>query len=137
MGKTIIKKRIELNATIKTILGIIISSIIGVTVSLLLSVIFSYILSKSPEVSKFIGLYFVISVLSGAFVCGFTGNKLLNFRGIVSGLICSLPFSIFILLIMLVTSNGILSGISVLLFVFIIVFSLFGGIVSSNMKRRK
>lgn len=137
MGKKIIKKRIELNTPIKTILNIIISSLIGAIVSLLLSIIFSYILSKSPEVSGFITIYLIISVLSGAFICGFIGNKLLYFRGIVSGLICSFPFLLIILCIMLIASDGMLSGLSVLLYLFIIFFSLFGGIISSNMKRRK
>lgn len=137
MGKKIIKKRIELNTPIKTILNIVISSLIGAVVSLLLSIIFSYILSKSPEVSGFITIYLIISVLSGAFICGFFGNKLLHFRGIVSGLICSFPFLLIILCIMLIASDGMLSGLSVLLYLFIIFFILLGGIVSSNMKRRK
>ena len=137
MGKKTIKKRIELNTSIKTILNIIISSLIGAVVALLLSIIFSYILSKSPEVSGFISIYLIISVLSGAFICGFIGNKLLLFRGIVSGLICSFPYLLIILCIMLIASDGMLSGLSVLLYLFIIFFSLSGGIVSSNMKRRK
>jgi putative membrane protein (TIGR04086 family) len=137
MGKKIIKKRFEANNSINIVLRILLSSLIGVSVSLLLSIIFSYILSKSPEINDFITIYFIISVLSGAFVCGFTGYMLLRFRGIVSGLICSFPYLLIILSIMLIASDGILSVISLLLYLFIVFFSLIGGIVSSNMKRRK
>lgn len=137
MGKKIAKKHIELSAPIKTLLGILISCSIGVVVSLVLSVLFSYILSKSPEITKFISVYFIISVLSGAFVCGFSGSKLLSFKGIVSGFICSFPFSILIASVMLFASNGQLSVFSIILFIFIVVLCVIGGIVSANMKRRK
>lgn len=137
MDKKRTKKHMEFSAPIKNIIGILNSSLIGVLTSFLLSVFFSYILSKSPEISKFISLYFIISVLSGAFVCGFISSKLLNFKGIFSGLICSLPFAAVILSIMLFASSGQLSIITVVLLVFIVLLSVVGGIVSSNMKRRK
>ncbi len=137
MGKKVIKKRFEANNSINTVVKILLSSLIGVIVSLLLSIIFSFMLSKSPEINDFITIYFIFSVLSGAFVCGFTGYKLLHFRGIVSGLICSFPYLLIILSIMLIASDGMLSGLSILLYLFIVFFSLVGGIVSSNMKRRK
>ena len=137
MGKKFIKKRYEANNSIKTVLSILLSSLIGVLVSLLLSIIFSFILSKSPEINDFITIYFIISVLAGAFICGFAGYKILHFRGIVSGLICAFPYMLIILSIMLIASGGMLSGLSILLYLFIVFLSLVGGIVSSNMKRRK
>lgn len=137
MGKNRTKRHIELSNPIKIILGITISCSIGVFISFLISVIFSYILSNSPEISRFISIYFIISVLLGAFACGFVGSKLLNFKGLFSGLICSFPFTLIIFSIMLFASNGVLSALSAILFVFIIVICVLGGIVSSNMKRRK
>lgn len=132
-----IKKHIEFSLPVKTIIGISLSCIIGIVFSLLLSVFFSYILSKSPEISKFISAYFIISVLSGAFACGFAGSKLLDFKGIVSGIICSFPFSAIIFTIMFLVSDGKLSVYSMMLFLFIVVLCAAGGIVSANMKRRK
>lgn len=137
MGKNRTKKHVEFSAPIKNIIGIFISSLIGVLISFLLSVFFSYILSKSPEISNFISIYFIISVLSGAFTCGFASSKLLNFKGIFSGLICSLPFTAVTLSIMLFASSGQLSILTVVLLIFIVLLSVVGGIVSSNMKRRK
>ncbi len=137
MGKKNIKKRFVLNAPIKTVLGIIIPCFIGISVSLILSILFSYILSNSSEISEFISLYFIISVLSGAFICGFTGSKLLNLKGLFSGLICSIPFSLCTFLIMFIKSDNQLSISALILFLIILIISTVGGIVSSNMKRRK
>ncbi len=137
MVKKRTKRHLELSAPIKSVLGMSVSCLIGILISILLSIFFSYILSKSPEISKFISLYFIISVLSGAFACGFTASKLLNFKGLISGLICSLPFSIVILSIMLLASSGNLSVYSIIILVFIVVLCVIGGIVSSNIKRRK
>lgn len=137
MGKKISKRHIELGTPIKTLLGIIIPCMIGILVSFILSIFFSYVLSKSPEISKFISIYFIISVLSGAFFCGFSASKLLNFKGLISGLICSFPFLSLVLFVMLLASDGKLSVFSIVFLVFVIVVSVIGGIVSSNMKRRK
>ena len=137
MNKKRAKRHMELSAPIKTVLGILFPCLIGVFISILLSIFFSYILSKSPEISKSISLYFIISVLSGAFTCGFTASKLLNCKGLFSGLICSLPFSFVILSIMLLASDGNLSASSLIIICLIILLCVFGGIVSSNMKRRK
>ena len=131
------KRHTELSTPIKTVLGILISCSIGVFISIILSIFFSYILSKSPEISKFISIYFILSVLSGSFTCGFTASKLLNFKGLFSGLICSFPFSTVILSIMLFASNGTLSATSFIIICFIVLLCVIGGIVSSNMKRRK
>ena len=137
MNKKRTKRHMELSTPIKTVLGILFPCLIGVFISILLSIFFSYILSKSPEISKFISLYLIISVLSGSFICGFTASKLLNYKGLFSGLICSLPFSFVILSIMLLASDGNLSASSLIIICLIILLCVVGGIVSSNMKRRK
>ncbi len=137
MSKNNTKRRIELSEPIKSIVGIIISSLIGIAVSLILSIFFSYILSKSPEISSFISVYFIISVLFGAFVCGFLGSKLLQFKGLVSGMICSLLYLFITVFIMLFASNGKLSPFVAILLLFIVLFGIIGGITSANMKRRK
>ncbi len=137
MSKNNKKRRIELSGPIKTIVGISISCLIGIITSLLLSIFFSYILSKSPEISSFVSVYFVISVLLGVFISGFLGSKLLQFKGLISGLICSIPYSLTTIFIMLFASNGQLSPFVAILLIFIMIFGIIGGITSANMKRRK
>ncbi|MBQ8765626.1 MAG: TIGR04086 family membrane protein [Clostridia bacterium] len=137
MLKKINKKYSELSISTKTFIGILISALLGFTVSVLLSLLFSYILSNSPEVSSFINIYFIISILFGSFTCGFTGNKLLSFNGLLSGLTCSILYLVIIISFMLIFSDGNITLYSLVLFIFSIFVSVIGGIVSANMKRRK
>lgn len=137
MRKKLAKRYVESSMPVRVIMGIVLSCAIGFLVSFLLSVLFSYILSKSPEITNFISIYFIISVLSGSFVCGFIGSKVLYFKGIVSGLICSIFYSILVLSVMLFTSDGILSITIILLLIFIVLSSVVGGVTSANLKRRK
>ena len=137
MRKKLAKRYVESSMPVRVIMGIVLSCAIGFFVSFLLSVLFSYILSKSPEITNFIGIYFIISVLSGSFVSGFIGSKVLYFKGIVSGLICSVFYSILVLSVMLFTSDGNLSITFILLFIFIVFSSVIGGVTSANLKRRK
>lgn len=137
MLKKINKKYSELSMSVKTFIGIIISALFGFAVSVLLSLLFSYILSNSPEVSSFINIYFIISILFGAFICGFTGNKLLSFNGLLSGLMCSVLYLTIIISLMLIFSDGNIMAYSLVFFIFCVFVSIIGGIVSANMKRRK
>ncbi len=137
MKKNLVKNYNDLSTPIQIIIGITVSCLIGTISSIILSILFSYVISRSPVISNFISLYFIISVVFGAFVCGFLSSKLLKFKGIISGLISAFSFILLILLIMLIASNGSLSPYVILLVLFVVLFSIVGGIVSANMKRRK
>ena len=137
MLKKINKKYSELNVYVKNIIGIFISSLSGFCLSIVLSLIFSYILSKSYVIPDYIILFFIISVLIGAFLNGYIGNKLLKYNGLFSGLICSVLYTGLIILLMIFLSDLNLSVNSIILFIFVILFSVTGGIVSANIKRRK
>ncbi len=137
MIKNKLKRHVELSFSTKTFIGIVSSCLIGTIFTILLSIFFSYILSKSPEISSFISAYFIISVLSGSFVCGFIGSKLMQFKGLLSGLICSVPFLSIMFFIMIFACDGKIMPHVIILFLFIILFSIIGGITSANIKRRK
>ena len=137
MRRKIKKLQNEISLPIKTILGLIISSTVGVLTTVFISFLFSIILSNSAEISKYIGIYFIFSVIIGGMICGFCCTKFLCFKGIISGLISSISFSIFIFTIMLFNSDGSLNIYSLILLIIIIVSTTTGGIVSANTKRRK
>ncbi len=137
MRKKIFKNQREISFPVKTALGLIISSVIGIIVSLIVSLIFSYIISKSPIISKLSIIYFLGSIIIGSLVCGFLSNKMLSFKGLISGLISGIPLSTLIFLLMLSFSNGRLNTYSISVLVLILLSSTIGGIISANTKRRK
>ena len=137
MRKKSFKKFNELPMSVKNIIYIFISCFIGVLIALILSYIFSFILSHSQNLSKFTGIYFITSVIIGGFFCGFIGTKLLNFKGLISGLITSFPYSSIIFLLMMLLSRKMLNWYSIIFILGIIIITTIGGIISANTKRRK
>ncbi len=137
MRKKIVKKQNEIKFPIQSILGFIIPCFIGLITTIVFSLIFSAILSKSSEISNIYILYFVISIVLGGLFCGFISSKILNFKGLFSGLISSVPLSLFIYVTMLFFSNGKLSSYSFIVLPLILLSSTVGGIISANTKRRK
>ncbi len=137
MRKKISKKQKEISLPIKSILGLSVSCLIGAIITIIFSFLFSYILSKSPEISKISSLYFIVSILIGGLVCGFISTKLLSFKGLISGLLSSVPLTIIIFTIMLLFSNGRLNNFSVIVLFTILISTTIGGIISANTKRRK
>ena len=73
----------------------------------------------------------------GGFVCGFSGSSMLPFKGLVSGLMCCVPYTILMYILMFIFSDGKLSYSSLLLILVIIASSSIGGITNANIKRRK
>ncbi len=137
MRKKIVKKQNEIKLPIQNILGFIIPCLVGVVATVLSSFIFSAILSKSSEISNIYIFYFIISIILGGLFCGFISSKILNFKGLFSGLISGTPLSLIVFIIMLFFSNGRLNGYSIFVLVIILLSSTIGGIISANTKRRK
>lgn len=137
MQKKLSKRKNEISLPIKNLLSLLISTLLGTISSLLVSLIFSYILSNSAEISDYMFIYLIFSFIIGGFICGFFGSSMLQFKGLVSGLICCVPYTIVMYILMFIFSNGKLN-ISSLLSVFVIIISsVIGGITNANIKRRK
>ena len=63
------KSKSENMMPIQKIIITAVSGAVGTVISVLLTLIFSVVLSKSPTLSDKSGVYFIISVLLGGFVC--------------------------------------------------------------------
>lgn len=137
MSKKSSKINIEMSMPLKCFIGLIISSVIGILSTFFVSLIFSYLLSNSETITDYVFVYLIFSVIIGGFICGFLGSSFLPFKGLVSGLICSVPYTIIVYVIMFIFSQGNLNTYSFLLPIFIIVSSVVGGITRANLKRRK
>lgn len=137
MRKKIAKRKKELPVSTKNILGIILSSSIGFISIIVLTLISSIILTKSTALSNSTTIYFIGSVSIGSLITGFIASKKCEFKGIVCGIVASLPQMILVTIMMLVFSHGRLISKSAILFIGIALFSSIGGIISANTKRKK
>ncbi len=137
MRKKIAKRKNELPVSTKNIVGILLSSGIGLISIIILTLIASLILTKSSELTNSIAIYFIGSVTIGALITGFIASKKCEFKGLISGIISSLPLIFIITVIMLIFSHGRLMPETAILYVGIAIFSAIGGIISANTKRRK
>ncbi len=137
MRKKIAKRKKELPVSTKNILGILLASGIGFISIIIFTLIASLILTKSPVLTNSITIYFIGSVTIGALITGFISSKKCGFKGLVSGVVASLPLIFLIAVIMLIFSYGRLIPETAILYVGIAIFSAIGGIISANTKRRK
>ena len=137
MLKKTTKRKNEIPITTKNIVGIGVSSLVGLIIVVILTLFASAIISKSAVMTSSIGAYFIGCVMIGGIVVGFSASKMCEFKGIVSGVISSIPYSFGVTILMLIFSHGQLSSKTILLFIGIIICSTIGGIVSANTKRRK
>lgn len=137
MQKKLLKRKSEISLPVRNIIGICLSTLSGTISSLLVTVIFSYVLLNSAEISDYYFIYLMFSFIIGGFICGFSGSSTLQFKGIVSGLMCCVPYTIVMYILMFIFSNGKLNGISLLSVLVILISSVIGGITSANIKRRK
>ena len=95
------------------------------------------IISKTSILSGYLKIYFSICVGLGSIFGGFLSSKKCNFKGMLSGLLSSLPNSIIITIIMIVFSGGQLKESTIIIFLLIVICSILGGIIGANTKRRK
>ncbi len=131
------KPQKALSLSYKTILGLLFSTVIGFIATIIISLIFSFILSKSPEITGLSSIYFIVSIIVGGLICGFISTKILSLKGIFSGLISSVPLSVFVYSLMFFISNGKLNIYSFIIVFLILLSTTIGGIISANTKRRK
>ena len=137
MRKKIARRKKERPVPIKNAVGIAVASTVGIIFTVLLTLICSCILMKSEVLSDSVGIYFIACVLCGAFLNGFTASKKCTVKGIVAGLVGSIPFSLAIIIIMLFFTKGQLAFNTLFLCLGIILCSTIGGISGANTKRRK
>ena len=137
MQKNSIKSKKELPLYINNAINLFISSLIGILFTIALTFIFSFVLTHSETLSKITNLYFIVSVYSGGLICGFISTKLLSFKGFISGLLSSIPFSLIIVLLIIVISKQSLNLFTYIFIVGIVIICTIGGIISANTKRRK
>ncbi|MBR2953634.1 MAG: TIGR04086 family membrane protein [Clostridia bacterium] len=137
MQKKLSNRKNEISLPVKNILSFFLSTLFGTISSLLVSFIFSFILSNSAEISDYTFVYLIFSFIIGGFVCGFSGSSMLQFKGLVSGLMCCVPYTIVMYILMFIFSNGKLNASSLLSVLVIVISSSIGGMTNANIKRRK
>ncbi len=136
MLKNKLKRMSEMPNCLKVILGLFISSFVGLVLMLLLTLTVSYILKDTELLPDSLILHFLFCEYAGCFLCGFISNKILPFKGIISGLVCGTVLTVIISIIVYFVSSRHLTMLSLVIFTGILV-SVAGGIVSANIKRRK
>lgn len=134
MGKKIGKRK-EYPDLIKNLIGMCIAASIGIASCCIFTAIFSYILSKSQQISSNLGLYLIISAGIGAFFCGVISAKKCKLKGIISGAVSALPYSLIITVILLFTGGGQLIDKTGFIYLTVIILSILGGIMGANTKR--
>ncbi len=137
MRKKISKRKNELPITTKNIIGILISCAVGLFTVVVSTLFISLILTKSSVISNSIGGFFIGCNMVSALITGFIASKQCNFKGMISGLITSIPYSLGITIIMLFFSHGQLNLKTIVLYLGIVICSVLGGIISANTKRRR
>ncbi len=136
LKKKISKRKVSLSIPISNLLGLLFSSGIGIITIVLLSLFVSYIFSKSANFPSYTGVYFCGCVGLGSIIGGFISAKKCNFKGFISGFICSFITLLFITVLMLFFTDGKLNEKTLILFLIIIICSTVGGIISANTKKR-
>ncbi len=137
MPKKLCNRKNDISLPVKNILNFVASTIFGTVSSLLISLLISIILSKSAKILDYTFIYLIFTFIIGGFVCGFSGSSMLPYKGIISGLICCVPYTIVMYIIMFISSNGKLNSSSLLSVIIILISSSIGGITKANIKRRK
>ena len=137
MRKKNFKRKNEMSLPLKNIIDLMISSVIGVIFTVFLTFVISFIISKSENLPNYTAVLFLLCVAIGNTLGGFIASKKCNFKGIISGILCSIPNSIIITIIMLFFTDGKISEKTIILFFIVLIFSTIGGIVGANTKRRK
>lgn len=137
MRKKIAKRKKELPVSTKNIIGIPLASAVGFISIIILTLISSIILTKSTALTNSTAIYFIGSVSIGSLITGFIASKKCEFKGLISGIVASLPLMFFITVVMLIFSNGRLIFETIVLLIGVVLFSAIGGIISANTKRRK
>lgn len=137
MRRNIAKRKKDVSTFTKNFIGIILSSSIGFTSIIIFTLLSSLILSKTPVLTNSLLIYFIASVAIGSLLTGFVASKKCEFKGLISGALASLPLIFYITIIMLIFSKGRLINETIILFIGILIFSISGGIISANTKRRK
>ena len=137
MRKKMLKRKNDMSATTKNIMGIVMSAVIGTVISLILSLVFSYIFANVEILTNSVSAIFIVCIMFGEFFCGIFSSRLTAFKGIISGVLSSILYSLIITVIMLFFANGRLSTNTLFLYIGILVVGIIGGICGANIKRRK
>lgn len=137
MRKKLSKKKKEMPLVTQNIIGILLSCFIGLVMTVIFTGLLSIALTKSSVITDTVGAYFIGCVMLGAVIAGFIASKRCTFKGILSGFVSSILYSLFVTVVMLFFSNGQINSKTVFLYAGIILCSVIGGILSANTKRRK
>lgn len=130
-------KRKEYPVFVEKFVGIMLSTVVGVIITFLLSFLLSFIINKSEKIPENLCWHLLGIIIIGSFTNGFISTFRCKLKGIVIGLISAIPFSLFITVALLIFSNGQIEAKTGILYLFLFMFSIFGGIVGANTKRRK
>lgn len=137
MHKKIVKRKKELNLPLKNLVGILTANGVSLICTVFLTVLCSLILMKSQVLSSSLTMYFIGCLALGAVINGLVSSKKCSFKGILSGLLSSLPFAFFITVIMIFFTRGKLSLNTLYIWLTAAVCSTVGGILGANTRRRR
>lgn len=137
MHKKIVKRKNEINPSMKNLVAILTSNAISLVCTVFLTAICSLILMKSQVLSDSLTPYFVGCLAIGSLINGFISAKKCSLKGILSGLISAVPFAFVIVIIMIFFTRGQLAPNTFLVLLTALVCSTLGGIFGANTRRRR
>lgn len=132
-----LSSRKEYPEILQNVVWITISSIIAIIVTFILSFFFSLILNKSVTLPENPNFYLTGIALIGALINGVISTFKCKLKGVVSGVVTSIPFALFITIVLLSFSKGHIESKTGILYLLIFIVSAIGGILGANIKRRK
>lgn len=130
-------KRKEYPEIIENFIGFVFSNVISIAITLIISVLFSLLLNKSEKLPDNLSWYLMGIIFVGALINGFISTFRCRLKGIISGLVSAIPFSLCVTVALLCFSAGHISSKTGILHLIIFIASAVGGILGANTKRRK
>lgn len=109
---------------------------VGTAALFIILSIFSLIMVKFDYSEKSVPIMALISALLASFIAGFWSAKCIRKKGLMIGVVTSLPLAVVMITFVIVANGGAVGSLAVTTVMLMICFSALGGIMSVNTKSK-
>lgn len=129
----------EMSPAKEYVLSIVRGFIIGSLALLIVFSIFSLVMVKFDYSEKYVPFMTIIASVISTYIGGYWSAKFINKKGLMVGVITSVPLAVLIIALAVMATNGSLNYMAAIAVVLMVIFGGIGGIMSVNRnpKRRK
>ena len=110
---------------------------VGAAALFMILSIFSLTMVKFDYSEKSVPIMAITSAVLSAFIAGFWSAKCIKKKGLMIGVVTSLPLAVIMITFVIVASGGAIGSLAVTTVMLMICFSALGGIMSVNTKSKK